>query len=61
MGKLSKVNNGGREKEKWANPSLKKGRGNVAIAIQQGRIFRSKFRPDIHPPPQTDKDFTRVI
>jgi hypothetical protein len=42
MGKLSKVNNGGREKEKRANPSLKKGRGIytptgiVAVAELQG-------------------------
>jgi hypothetical protein len=56
MGKLSKVNNGGREKEKRANPSLKKGRGIytppgiVAVAVLQGRIFRSKFGPDISPP-----------
>jgi hypothetical protein len=56
MGKLSKVNNGGREKEKRANPSLKKGRGIytppeiVAVAVLQGRIFRSKFGPDIPPP-----------
>jgi hypothetical protein len=68
MGKLSKVNNGGREKEKWANTSLKKGRGiytpprNVAVAVLQGRIFRSKFGPDILPfPPKTTKDFARVV
>jgi hypothetical protein len=56
MGKLSKVNNGGRERGKRANPSLKKGRGIytppgiVAVAEQQGRIIRSKFGPD-NPPP----------
>jgi hypothetical protein len=68
MGKLSKVNNGGRERAKRANPSLKKGRGIytppgiVAIAELQGRIFRSKFGPDISPPPQkTAKDFARVV
>jgi hypothetical protein len=42
MGKLSKVNNGGRERGKWANPSLKKGMGIytppriVAVAVLQG-------------------------
>jgi hypothetical protein len=57
MDKLFKVNNGGREKEKRAHPSLKKGRGiytppgNVAIAVLQGRIFQSKFGPDIPPLP----------
>jgi hypothetical protein len=56
MSKLSKVNNGGRERGKWANPILKKGRGIytppgiVAVAELQGRIFRSKFGPDISPP-----------
>jgi hypothetical protein len=68
MGKLSKVNNGGRKKEKRADPSLKKGRGiytppgNVAVAVLQGRIFRSKFGPDIPPfHPKTAKDFVRVV
>jgi hypothetical protein len=67
MGKLSKVNNGGREKRKWAYSSLKKGRviytppGIVAIAVLQGRIFRSKFGPDILTTPKTAKDFAYVV
>jgi hypothetical protein len=57
MGNLSKVNNGGRERGKRANLSLKKGRGIytppriVAVAELQGRIFLSKFGPDISPSP----------
>jgi hypothetical protein len=49
MGKLSEVNNGGRERVKRAHSSLKKGRGIytplgiVAVDVLQGRIFRSKF------------------
>jgi hypothetical protein len=56
MGKLSKVNNRGRERGKRAHPSLKKGMGIytppriVAVAEQQGQIFRSKFGLDISPP-----------
>jgi hypothetical protein len=57
-----------RERRKRANPSLKKGRGiytppgNVAIAVLQGRIFRSKFGPDILPYPQkTAKDFAHIV
>jgi hypothetical protein len=69
MGKLSKVNNGGRERGKWANSSLKKGRGIytppgiVAVAVLQGRIFWSKFGPDNPPPPprKSAKDFARVV
>jgi hypothetical protein len=44
------------ERGKWANPSLKKGRGIytppgiVAVAVLQGWIFRSKFGPDISTP-----------
>jgi hypothetical protein len=46
---------------------LKKGRGIytppgiVAIAELQGRIFWSKFGPDISPPRKTAKDFARVV
>jgi hypothetical protein len=67
MGKLSKVNNGGRERGKRANPSLKKGKGIytppgiVAIAELQGWIFWTKFRPDISPPRKIAKDFARVV
>jgi hypothetical protein len=56
MDKLSNVNNGGREKEKRASSSLKKGRGIytppriVVVVVLQGRIFRSKFGPDISHP-----------
>jgi hypothetical protein len=67
MGKISKVNNGGRERGKRAHSSLKKRRGIytppriVAVAVLQGRIFRSKFGPDNPPPPWNyDNDIARV-
>jgi hypothetical protein len=59
----------GERGEKWANSSLKKGRGIytplgiVAVVVLQGPMFRSKFGPDNPPPPlrKTTKDFARVV
>jgi hypothetical protein len=67
MGKLSKVSNGGRERGKWADSNLKKGRGIctppgiVAVAVLQGRIFQSKFGLDNPPPAPPPEILLRTL